>query len=84
MFVVYAGKPLLPVRLGDAGIEHPQLEQSKTTILTSGGAKSGAHNAPKPLKDADLQLIIDVWPNLPDAIKAAIKALIQTHKTETR
>jgi len=29
-------------------------------------------------KDPDLATIITTWPNLPDAIKAAIKALIQT------
>jgi hypothetical protein len=32
----------------------------------------------------ELQEIISAWPNLPEHIKAAIKALIQTHKTEIR
>jgi hypothetical protein len=30
----------------------------------------------------DLAEIVAVWPNLPEHIKAAIKALIQTHKVE--
>ena len=32
--------------------------------------------------DADLKLVIEAWPSLPEHIKAAIKALIQTHKAE--
>jgi hypothetical protein len=31
---------------------------------------------------ADLPEIVAVWPELPEHIKAAIKALIQTHGTE--
>ena len=30
----------------------------------------------------DLAEIVAVWPELPEHIKAAIKALVQTHKTE--
>jgi hypothetical protein len=32
----------------------------------------------------DLAEIVTAWPNLPDAIKAAVKALIQTYNTETK
>jgi hypothetical protein len=32
----------------------------------------------------DLAEIVAVWPELPEHIKAAIKALIQTHKAETK
>jgi len=30
----------------------------------------------------DLQQIINAWPELPEHIKAAIKTLVQSHKTE--
>jgi len=33
---------------------------------------------------ADLTEIVAVWPGLPEHIKAAIKALIQTHKAEKK
>ncbi len=33
---------------------------------------------------SDLAEIVTVWPELPEHIKAAIKALIQTHKTEMK
>jgi hypothetical protein len=33
---------------------------------------------------SDLVEIVAVWPELPEHIKAAIKALIQTHKTENK
>ena len=32
--------------------------------------------------DTDLAEIVSVWPDLPEHIKAAIKTLVQTHKTE--
>jgi len=34
--------------------------------------------------DPDLRLVIESWPELPEHIKAAIKALVQTHKTEVK
>ena len=35
-------------------------------------------------KHADLQAVITVWPELPEHIKAAIKALVETHKGKER
>ncbi len=74
-----------------AGLEHPPLEQSKTAISTGGGAKSGAPDAPKSPKQpeidtpelpSDLVEIVAVWPEVPSHIKAAIKALVQTHSSK--
>jgi hypothetical protein len=30
-------------------------------------------------KDPNLALIVSAWPNLPEHIRAAVKALVQTH-----
>ncbi|MGD0596807.1 MAG: hypothetical protein ABSA64_04700 [Sedimentisphaerales bacterium] len=73
--------------MGGTGLEHPPLEQSKIPISASGGAESGAPNAPntsQPPKDPDLAMVVEHWPNLPGHIKAAIKALIQTNSTEKK
>ena len=34
--------------------------------------------------DPELRLIVESWPNLPEHIKAAIKALVQTHTAEKK
>ena len=68
--------------MGDAGLEHPPLEHSRTAISTSGGAKSGAPDAPNARQDPDLVLVVERWLDLPEHIKAAIKALVQTHSRE--
>jgi hypothetical protein len=34
--------------------------------------------------DPDLEQLISVWPKLPEHIKTAIMALIQTHKAEKK
>ena len=36
------------------------------------------------LKDSDLEQIVAIWSKLPEHIKAAIKALAQTHNTEIK
>ena len=42
----------------------------------------GANMVREDWHDPDLVDIVKVWPELPEHIKAAIKALIQTHNTE--
>jgi hypothetical protein len=68
--------------MGRVGHEHPPLTASRTPISDKGGAKSDAHDAPKPPKDPDLAALVKAWPDLPEHIKAAIKALVQTHTRE--
>jgi hypothetical protein len=70
--------------MGRVGHELPPVAASKTPILEGGGAKSDAHDAPKAPKDPDLDRVVQAWPELSEHIKAAIKALIQTHKTENQ
>jgi hypothetical protein len=41
-------------------------------------------NCPKDKVGPDLQQIITAWPNLPKHIKAEIKALVNTHRKETK
>jgi hypothetical protein len=71
-----------PLRCGKkdldrVGREHPPLALSETAISSSGGAKSGAPDAPNPVRDPDLARIVGCWPRLPEHIKAAIRALVQ-------
>jgi hypothetical protein len=54
------------------GIEEPAHSPGNLSLSENGGAESGADSA-------DLARIIDVWPTLPDDLKAAILALIDRH-----
>jgi hypothetical protein len=71
-------------KVGRVGHEHPPLTPSKTPISTGSGAKSDARPAPKPIQDPDLVKVVEAWPELPEHIKAAIKALIRTHVEGTK
>lgn len=48
-------------------------------IKNSTGAESGAFSVKTSKIDSDLWNLINFWPSLPEHIKAAIKALVQTY-----
>ncbi len=76
----------LPVALVGAGevprrgAEHPAQTPRKKAISDQGGAESGAPDAPNALRrpnDPSLCRIIDTWPDLPEAIRAGIVAMVR-------
>jgi hypothetical protein len=48
-----------------------------THIATPGGAESGALFSNSALIDPNLQTVIDAWPDLPEAIRASIRGLVE-------
>jgi len=68
----------------DEGIEHPALTLSRALISAEGGAQSDARGAPNPVRAPDLALIRDLWPKLPEHIRAAIKTLVQAYASSNK
>jgi hypothetical protein len=60
------------------GIEPPANSLENTTLSTAGGAKCGALATNSSPIDLDLAAIIRAWPDLPEAIRAAVRALVET------
>jgi len=58
------------------GLETPLGNTEKTPLSKTGGAKSGAFPTENDAIDADLQAVIDAWPDLPTAIRAAMLAMV--------
>jgi len=56
--------------------KHPSEILTKTPLSKTGGAKSGAFPTENDAIDADLQAVIDAWPDLPTAIRAAMLAMV--------
>ena len=69
------------------GVEHNSANNDSKTTYNSTPVKrwpeSGTDSVKTPKISPDLQKIIDYWDSLPEHIKAAIKALIQSHIKET-
>jgi hypothetical protein len=63
--------------MGDTGLEPAPRTPSKTPISEESGTESGTVGAPKPLEDPDLALITNRWPDLPEATRSAIVAIVK-------
>jgi hypothetical protein len=59
------------------GIEPPPESPEKSSVLSEGGAESGAPTQAIPTLGTDLAEIVSAWPKLPEAIRAGILALIR-------
>lgn len=76
--------------MGVTGLEpeHQELSQSIADTSTyvnrqNNGKSPRVQNQVQIMqKHPDLAFLIETWPDFPEHIKAAIKALIQTHNTE--
>jgi hypothetical protein len=62
--------------VGDAGFELPPQTSGKTALSQTGGTESGTLAAQLAQTDADLQVVIDAWPNLSESTKQAILAMV--------
>ena len=74
-----------PLRENDNSSDNKDLQSAAITAYKPAykeNAKTG-QNDPVELP-SDLTEIVRLWPELPEHIKAAIKALIQTYKAETK
>lgn len=73
------------VKVGATGLEHPAEDSGKTRIPAHSGAESGAVGAQNAASgqdsagvEADLRAVIEVWPALPETVKAGILAMVRT------
>ena len=82
-------KTIVPVAQSDrvlaseANVELTQATE-KQSLINSDNSDTPKNTPNRSQISPDLQLIIDAWLKLPDHIKAAIKALIQTHNMEAK
>jgi hypothetical protein len=62
--------------MGLEAITNPPIATGNEHISEPGAVKASVAVLPPVPADADLRLICDAWPTLPDAIKAGIIAMI--------
>src|SRR5262245_351905 len=67
--------------MGGTGLERPADSSKKTQKLDGRAAKSAAISTPI---DPQLQALIDAWPRLPEALKAAILAIVNSRQVHDR
>ena len=62
--------------MGDTGLEQPPASPQKTAISETGGAESGAVDAPNGLNAPALVSLIEAWPTLPQTVRDEIAAIV--------
>ena len=65
------------------GLELLAETNQKTAISKTRGAESGALGAREALEDAELAVIVDAWPKLPESIKGEILTAIKGCRLST-
>jgi len=67
--------------MGGRGLEPIEKSSENPGVPSQGGAKSGALGAREALQDGpqdpDLQAVVDAWPDLPEALKTGILAMVR-------
>ena len=53
--------------------------EAKSIIAAQGGAESGALVADNDDRDLDLNSVIKAWPALPEALRRAVLAIVETY-----
>ena len=66
-----------PLEANQQPLEKSALTQNENPVLATGLDKILQ-------EDADLRALIEAWPGLPEQIKTAIKALIESHRVEKK
>jgi len=64
--------------MAGTGFDSPPENAGNLMGSTESGAESGALGAREAPIDPELAAVVDAWPALPDAIKAAILALLNS------
>ena len=66
--------------MGTTGFEHPHQNSTDPPLSHENGAKSGV----LVLNDHVLVALVEAWPTLPEPIKAAVRALVESVRHEPR
>ncbi len=61
-------------KVAEEGLEPPQSFSKKTSCSSECGAEHGALGASL---DSDLATVVEVWHNLPDAVRAGVMAMVK-------